>query len=95
MDRNAFSEYITDIVENHQNIDVHYRNQGDTQVRVYHYCDRPPSSPSISEAISQFVKRIISISDAAAPIVTLESLDKTKVFRLPVTGAVTTTSTVL
>lgn len=83
VDRNAFSEYITDIVENHQNIDVHYQEIKEIPKSEYTIIATGPlSSPSISEAISQFVKEdYLYFFDAAAPIVTLESLDKTKVFR--------------
>ena len=57
VDRNAFSEYITDIVENHQNIDVHYQEIKEIPKSEYTIIATGPlSSPSSSEAISQFVR---------------------------------------
>jgi methylenetetrahydrofolate--tRNA-(uracil-5-)-methyltransferase len=83
VDRDSFSRYITDTVGNHPNIQVHYQEIKEIPDSGYTIVATGPlSSSGISGAIAQLMKEeYLYFYDAAAPIVTLESLDKGKVFK--------------
>lgn len=83
VDREGFAKFITHTLERHPLIDVHRdevtKLPGQGVVII-------ASGPLTSEALSQEIARLtgeqyLYFYDAAAPIVTLESLDMTKVFR--------------
>jgi len=82
VDREAFSKFVTDAVENHPLITVERREvtQLPTENAVI------ATGPLTSDALAEEIARLPGLStlnfyDAAAPIVSGESLDMTKVFR--------------
>jgi len=85
VDRDAFSRQITDAVKNHPNITVFNeevtelaRHQADILV----VASGPLTSPRLSESIKKLTGTdYLYFYDAAAPIVTLESLDMEKIYR--------------
>ncbi|SEO81982.1 FADH(2)-oxidizing methylenetetrahydrofolate--tRNA-(uracil(54)-C(5))-methyltransferase TrmFO [Propionispora vibrioides] len=85
VDRDAFSRQITDAVKNHPNITVFNeevtelaRHQADVLV----VASGPLTSPQLSESIKKLTGTdYLYFYDAAAPIVTLESLDMEKIYR--------------
>lgn len=85
VDRDAFSRQITDAVKNHPNITVFNeevtelaRHQADVLV----VASGPLTSPRLSESIKKLTGTdYLYFYDAAAPIVTLESLDMEKIYR--------------
>ena len=82
VDRDAFSQEVTGLVENHPNITLHRQ-------RVEQIDERAPvlvaTGPLTDGPLAADIQRLIggqslSFYDAAAPIVTAESLDMEKVF---------------
>ena len=82
VDRDAFSQEVTQLVENHPNITLHRQ-------RVEQIDERAPvlvaTGPLTDGPLAADIQRLIggqslSFYDAAAPIVTAESLDMKKVF---------------
>ena len=82
VDRDAFSQEVTQLVENHPNITLHRQ-------RVEQIDERAPvlvaTGPLTDGPLAADIQRLIggqslSFYDAAAPIVTAESLDMEKVF---------------
>ncbi|GAB6180668.1 FADH(2)-oxidizing methylenetetrahydrofolate--tRNA-(uracil(54)-C(5))-methyltra nsferase TrmFO [Desulfotomaculum defluvii] len=83
VDREGFSQHITTLLEKHHLIEVHREEvtklpEGPVTIVA--------SGPLTSEALSHEISKLtgqqyLYFYDAAAPIVTLESLDMTKVFR--------------
>ena len=82
VDRDAFSQEVTQLVENHPNITLHRQ-------RVEQIDERAPvlvaTGPLTDGPLAADIQRLIggqslSFYDAAAPIVTAESLDMQKVF---------------
>ena len=82
VDRDAFSQEVTQLVENHPNITLHRQ-------RVEQIDERAPvlvaTGPLTDGPLAADIQRLIggqslSFYDAAAPIVTAESLDLEKVF---------------
>ena len=84
VNREEFSEYITNKIKNDTNIEIVYEeveNIEDLNGTVV-----IATGPLTSESLSQNIAKVIGESklyfyDAAAPIVTKESIDKTKVYR--------------
>lgn len=83
VDRDSFSGYITDAIKGHPNIVVHYQEVELIPESGYIIIATGPlSSANMAGAISQLIKEdYLYFFDAAAPIVTLDSLDESKVFR--------------
>lgn len=83
VDREDFSQYITDSITNHPNITLHYTEVDSIDEKTYTIIATGPlSSPSISDAIQRIVKEeYLFFFDAAAPIVSVDSLDTNKIFR--------------
>lgn len=83
VDRESFSQYITNIIVNHPNITVY--NQEKTEISKSGYtiiATGPLSSQGIAEEISRLIEEdYLFFFDAAAPIVTLDSLDHNKIFK--------------
>lgn len=83
VDRESFSAYITEIIETHPNIEL-VREEiteipDDKPVIV---ATGPLTSDSLSAKISELVEgNHLHFYDAAAPIITYESIDQSKVFR--------------
>lgn len=83
VDRNIFSKYITDAVNNEPLITV--INEEVTEIDPDEYTIIA-TGPLTSDALSETIKKLtgdeeLSFYDAAAPIVTEESIDESKVFR--------------
>lgn len=83
VDREAFSKYITESIESHPHIKIvreeldHIPQDGYVIVAT-----GPLSSPSIANSIKELLKEeYLFFFDAAAPIVTYDSLDHSKIFR--------------
>lgn len=83
VDREAFSDYITEYIKNDKNIEIISDEVKSVPKDGYVII---ATGPLTSEALSQSIKNLCSeqylyFHDAAAPIVTYESLDKTKIFK--------------
>lgn len=85
VDREAFSSYVTNRIEQHNNIELIRKEIKEIPVKADQptiIATGPLSSPSISESIARLVKSdYLYFFDAAAPIVTRESLNMDKVYR--------------
>ncbi len=82
VDRNAFSIYITERIENHANIEVIRRHMGDIPEGPVIIATGPLSSHAISQAILDIIEEeYLYFYDAAAPIVDSSSLDFSKMFK--------------
>ncbi len=82
VDRDLFSEYVTDKIANHPNISI-----CNEEVKELNFTDEiviiatgPLTSDALAEQIKSFCGDCLSFYDAAAPIVTRDSLDMTKIF---------------
>lgn len=83
VDREAFSDYITEYIRNDKNIEI-ISEEVQSIPKNDHVIIA--TGPLTSEALSMSIKDLCSeqylyFHDAAAPIVTYESLDKNKVFK--------------
>ncbi len=82
VDREGFSEYITNKIKSHKNINV--LNKEYTKINEENYtiiASGPLTSGKLSESIKDFLEDdYLSFFDAAAPVVTKESLDIKKVY---------------
>ncbi len=82
VDRTLFSEKITDILKNHPNIE--FINDELTEIpmdKIVLIASGPLTSQALSENIKKLTKdEYLYFYDAAAPIVTFESIDKEKVY---------------
>lgn len=83
VDRTGFSALVTRALETHSNITiVHQEMTSIPQDGITIIASGPLTSDALSTAIAEFVGSDgLYFFDAAAPIVTLDSLDMTKVFR--------------
>ena len=83
VDRNVFSEYITDKIKSHPLI--HVINEEVTAINPDEYtiiATGPLTSDALSKAIAELTgNNELYFYDAAAPIVTEESIDKEKTFK--------------
>lgn len=83
VDRIPFSQYITDHLQHHPLVTV--RHEEVSQLPSDQICiiaTGPLTSPAMTETIRQMTgEEYFHFHDAAAPIVTVESLDMTKVYR--------------
>lgn len=83
VDRIPFSQYITDHLQHHPLVTV--RHEEVSQLPSDQICiiaTGPLTSPAMTETICQMTgEEYFHFHDAAAPIVTVESLDMTKVYR--------------
>ena len=78
VDREAFSEYITDKIRNHKNIEVIEREIEDLpKERPLIVASGPLTSEPLGESIREYFggREFLGFFDAAAPIVTFESVD--------------------
>ncbi len=82
VDREGFSSYITNALENHPLVTVEHREASEIPDGPAIIASGPLTSEKLAEAILQLPgMTALHFYDAAAPIVTLESLDMEKVFR--------------
>ena len=82
VDRDLFSEYVTNKITNHSNISI-----CNEEVKELNFADEivivatgPLTSDALAEQIKSLCGDSLSFYDAAAPIVTRDSLDMTKIF---------------
>lgn len=83
VDRQEFSAYITDKISQHPNIKLHREEvvQVDLEADLLVIATGPLTSDSLSQSIRELVgEDYLYFYDAAAPIVTRESIDFDKVF---------------
>ncbi len=82
VDREGFSKYITEKIKSHKNINI--LNQEYTKINEENYtiiASGPLTTGKLSESIKEFLEDdYLSFFDAAAPVVTKESLDLEKVY---------------
>ena len=82
VDRDTFSQIITDEIKNHSNITVHYEEVGEINPdEITIICSGPLTDGPLAEKIKQLTNSDnLSFFDAAAPIVTAESIDMSRAF---------------
>lgn len=81
VDRDKFSQYITDKIRAHKNIEIIEREQTDIPEGVCIIATGPLTSDKMAEGIKTLLgEEYLSFYDAAAPIVTAESIDMEKAF---------------
>ena len=81
VDRDKFSQYITDKIRAHKNIEIIEREQTDIPEGVCIIATGPLTSGEMAESIKMlFDEEYLSFYDAAAPIVTAGSIDMEKAF---------------
>ena len=82
VDREAFSRYVTEAVENHPLITVERREVTQLPMENAVIATGPLTSDALAEEIAKLPGlETLNFSDAVAPIVSGGSLDMTKVFR--------------
>ncbi len=82
VDRDGFSAYITDRIRNHPRIEISEEEAVEIPEGPCIIATGPLTSDAMAEAVSRLPGlSTLNFYDAAAPIVTLESLDMSKVFR--------------
>lgn len=82
VDRDAFSQAVTDAIRNHPRITVREGEVTDIPTDgVTVIATGPLTSPALAEKIAALCGGGLSFYDAAAPIVTAESVDMTSAFR--------------
>lgn len=80
VDRNRFSAMATERVQNHPNIRVVYGELSEIPEGVTILATGPLTAPALSRQILELCPGALNFFDAAAPIVTAESLDMEKCF---------------
>lgn len=80
VDRDVFSDLVTEAVEAHPNIEVIRRELTEIPGGTAVIATGPLSSDAIAEKIQQSFGDALSFFDAAAPIVTADSIDMEKCF---------------
>ena len=80
VNRTDFSDFITEKLRSHPNITVHEREITDFPERNTVIATGPLTSEHFAEVIYNRLGKALSFYDAAAPIVTAESIDMSKAF---------------
>ena len=80
VDREKFSDSVTEKIRNHPLIEVIYGEVTELPVGKCIIATGPLTSGGMAEIIKELCGEALSFYDAAAPIVTYESLDKERVF---------------
>lgn len=80
VDRTKFSDAVTEKIRDHENIEIVEQEVTDIPEGNVIIATGPLTSEGLSESIKNICGDYLYFHDAAAPIVTLESLDKNKVF---------------
>ena len=82
VDRDTFSQIITDEIKNHPNITVHFEEVSEINpYEITIICSGPLTDGPLAETIKQLTDSDnLSFFDAAAPIVTAESIDMSRAF---------------
>lgn len=93
VDRDKFSKYITEKIESHKNIEVIYKEVEDISELegIVVIATGPLTSEGLSKNIAQLLgNEALYFYDAAAPIISYDSLDMSKVYRMDRYGEVGT-----
>ncbi len=80
VDREKFSDSVTEKIRNHPLIEVEYGEVTELPAGKCIIATGPLTSGGMAEIIKELCGEALSFYDAAAPIVTYESLDKERVF---------------
>lgn len=80
VDREKFSETVTKLIENEPLIEIIYEEVTDIPNGITVIATGPLTSESLSDKISSLTNGVLHFYDAAAPIVTFESIDNNKAF---------------
>jgi len=80
VDREKFSDSVTEKIRNHPNIEVIGEEVTEIPEGIVIIATGPLTSEAMSKRVSELCGEGLSFYDAAAPVVTFESLDKDKVF---------------
>lgn len=80
VDREKFSDSVTEKIKNDPHIEIIHEELAEIPEGVTIIATGPLTSPALSESIAKLCGDGLSFYDAAAPIVTYESLDKERVF---------------
>ncbi len=81
VDRYVFSDYITEKIKDHENIEVIYGEVTEIPEGITVIAGGPLASDALSESISRLIgKSYLHFYDAAAPIVEASSIDMTRAF---------------
>ena len=81
VDREGFSARISEIIRSHPNITIHSEEVISIPEAPAIIASGPLTSDALAEEIARLTGEALHFYDAAAPIVTYDSLDMTKVFR--------------
>lgn len=82
VDREAFSEKITQILEQHPNITIHHDEVTNIPEGIVVLASGPLTSDALAQAIRQKVGMdFLGFYDAAAPVIAADSIDMTIVYR--------------
>lgn len=81
VDREGFSARITGIIRTHPNITIHSEEVTSIPETPAIIATGPLTSDALAEDIARLTGEPLHFYDAAAPIVTYDSLDRSKVFR--------------
>jgi len=82
VDRASFSGFITETLKNHPRVHMEYREETEIPASPAIIATGPLTSDKMAAAIAQMPEiSTLNFYDAAAPIVTRDSLDMTKVYR--------------
>ena len=81
VDREGFSARITGIIRTHPNITIHSEEVTSIPEAPAIIATGPLTSDALAEDIARLTGEPLHFYDAAAPIVTYDSLDRSKVFR--------------
>ena len=80
VDRQRFSDLVTDKIRSHTHITVHEEEVTDIPDGIVIIATGPLTSAALSKKISGLCGGYLSFFDAAAPIVTFDSLNKDRIF---------------
>ena len=80
VDRDVFSKAVTDAINNHPNITVHNQEITEINDSITVIATGPLTSDSLADSIVKKFGNSLSFFDAAAPIVTKESIDMNNAF---------------
>ena len=80
VDRTQFSEMVTEQIQQHEKITVIRKEITELPRKKCRHCNRPFDFGCIQQRIENFCGNRLSFFDAAAPVVSADSLDMSKIF---------------
>lgn len=81
VDREGFSKYVTQAIRSHPNITVHGTEVAEVPQPPAIIASGPLTSDALAQAIAALTGEPLHFYDAAAPIVSFDSLDFSKIYR--------------